>query len=134
MGEAELGEMVRYLVLVTVLFVLTTQTAQAGTRHKPHAPYWFVKDARCVHSHEASAWKWTPDFHPGYSYWNKYWTGLQFDKGTWQRANALLHSHVDPHTGNVRAIILHAYAIVREDGGSWREWPNSARMCGLPTF
>ena len=57
---------------------------------------------------------------------------MQFDLGTWQTANGYLHMHTDPHTGNPRLVILHAYAIVRHDG-DWHEWPNTARDCGLPT-
>jgi hypothetical protein len=119
------------LSAVVCSVLVATSTAQAST--KRHAPYWFVKEARCVHSHEAGAWKWTPTYHPGYTYWNHYWTGMQFVKSTWHTANVYLHMRTSPYTGNVRLIILHAYVIVRAAGGRWSAWPNTARMCGLPT-
>jgi hypothetical protein len=116
---------------VLVLSLAATSTAQASLNR---APWYFRQQAVCVHSHEAGAWRWTPTYHPGYSYWNKYWTGMQFMLGTWRTANHLLHRRDSPYTGNPRIIILHAYAIVRKDGGSWREWRNTANMCGLPTY
>ena len=129
MGEADLGEKVRYLALLFVCFFAVVGSSQATTR-KPHAPAWFVQQALCVHHYEAGAWKWTPSYHPGYTYWNHYWTGMQFNLGTWQTANKYLHYHTSPYTDSPRLIILHAYAIVRHDG-SWREWPKTARACGL---
>lgn len=98
-------------------------------------PRSFRVRAICVHNHEEHwSWRWSPRFHPHYSYWNHYYTGMQFAQSTWQRANGLLHSHVRATTNNATVIIRHAYVIVRQDGGSWREWPNSARECGLPTY
>ena len=114
-----------------ILLVVATSTAQASSHR--HVPGWFVKGAECVHSYEASKWKWTPSYHPGYTYWNRYWTGLQFLRSTWHRANVILHMWTPPGTGNKHLVILHAYAIYRSDGNSWREWPNTARLCGLPT-
>lgn len=115
--------------VVAVMALCATSTAQASP--KRHAPAWFVRQATCIHNHEEHwSWRWHEKWHPHYSYWNGYYTGMQFAKSTWQTANKLLHSHADPHTGNKRIIILHAYAIVRYDG-DWHEW-STAYMCGLP--
>lgn len=121
-----MGEKVRYLALAAVSLVLTVH------HHvKPHAPYWFVKQARCIHSHEEHiSWRWDSNYHPTYPYWNHYYTGMQFAGSTWRRANELLHSHASPTTGSPRIIIRHAYAIYREDGNSWREW-STDYLCGL---
>lgn len=116
---------------VTVCSVLVaTSTAQARLYR---APAWFVHDALCVHHYEAGAWKWTPTYHPGYTYWNKYWTGMQFVRSTWHTANVYLHMNTSPYTSSPRLIILHAYVIVKAAEGRWSAWPNSARLCGLPT-
>jgi hypothetical protein len=112
---------------------LAAQTAQ-GSMYR--APAWFDRQATCVHQHEEHwYWRWTPSFHPLYSYWNGYYTGMQFAGSTWERANRILHRRDSPRTGNRRIVILHAWAIVRHDGGSWREWRGTAdRYCGLPVY
>ena len=122
------------LVVLATMLVLPAQ-AFAG-RVRRHAPYWFVRQATCVHQHEEHwYWRWTPLFHPLYSYWNGYYTGMQFAGSTWYRANRLLHRRDTPYTGDKRIVILHAWAIVRQDGGSWREWRGTAdRYCGLPVY
>lgn len=123
------------LLLVVLATMLVLPVSAFAARHRRHAPYWFVRQATCVHMHEEHwSWKWTPWFHPNYDYWNHYYTGMQFAGSTWERANRLLHRHDSPLTGLKRIVILHAYAIVRQDGGSWREWPNSGRECGLPMY
>lgn len=80
-------------------------------------PPWFYKQALCVHSHEGS-WSDTGD---------PYWGGMQFALSTWHRAGGSgLPSNASP-----KEQIYRAYQIWKQDGGSWREWPNTARMCGL---
>lgn len=122
------------LVVLATMLVLPVQ-AFAG-RQRRHAPSWFVPKATCVQQHEEHwYWRWTPTFHPLYSYWNGYYTGMQFAGSTWRRANRLLGSHVSPTTNSKRIIIRHAYAIVKQDGGSWREWRGTADVyCGLPVY
>lgn len=65
--------------------------------------------------------------------------GLQFLLGTWNRASAASGGRV-PSLGSLsevaaqppRVQVYAAYVIVSQDGGSWREWPQTARACGLP--
>lgn len=67
-----------------------------------------------------------------------YGGGLQFLVGTWNRAAA--RNRAVPYAGSLSEIaaqppmvqILAMWEIVRQDGGSFREWPNTGRACGLP--
>lgn len=120
----------KLLPMVIALVVVLPGTAKASV------PDRFVRQAVCVHQHEEHwSWRWTPTFHPTYSYFNGYYTGMQFALSTWRRANRLLHSHVSAYTNSKREVIRHAYAIVRQDGGSWREWRGTADVyCGLPVY
>ena len=79
-------------------------------------PAWFRAQALCVHSYEGS-WADTGD---------PYWGGLQFADSTWARAGG--SGHASDHSVNEQ--IYRAYVIYRQDGGSWSEWPNTAKMCG----
>lgn len=64
--------------------------------------------------------------------------GMQFMVGTWNRA-ADLSGGILPHVRYTAEIgnrpvweqVLAAWLIVRQDGGSWGEWPNTSRSCGL---
>lgn len=66
-----------------------------------------------------------------------YGGGLQFTLSTWNRAAALSGGAV-PFAASTWAIarqpprvqLLAAFLIVRQDGGSWREWPQTSRACG----
>jgi hypothetical protein len=66
-----------------------------------------------------------------------YGGGMQFTLGTWNRAADLSHGRV-PHARSnaeiakqpARVQLLAAYLIVQQDGGSWREWPQTSRACG----
>lgn len=68
---------------------------------------------------------------------NGYGGGMQFLVGTWNRAAELSHGMV-PRVWSQSAIaaqrarvqIYAAWLIVRQDGGSWREWPQTSRACG----
>jgi hypothetical protein len=68
---------------------------------------------------------------------NSYGGGMQFTIGTWNRAAGLSRGAV-PYASATSAIatmparvqIFAAYLIVRSDGGSWREWPQTSRACG----
>lgn len=69
---------------------------------------------------------------------NGYGGGLQFTLGTWNRAAAMSAGAV-PFAMSQSSIaaqppatqIYAAFLIVRQDGWSWREWPNTSRACGL---
>jgi hypothetical protein len=69
---------------------------------------------------------------------NGYGGGLQFLLSTWISAARLSRGAV-PYLSSATEIareppamqILAAYFIVRNDGGSWREWPWTSRACGL---
>lgn len=69
---------------------------------------------------------------------NGYGGGMQFLLGTWNRAAGLSHGLV-PYVSSQSGIamqspatqILAAWFIVQQDSGSWREWPNTSRACGL---
>lgn len=83
----------------------------------PVVPSWFVSQALCIHSHEGS---WTDTGDP-------FWGGMQFMLSTWVNAGGTgLPSAASPSEQ-----IYRAYVVWKKDGGSWREWPNTARMCGL---
>lgn len=67
-----------------------------------------------------------------------YGGGLQFTLGTWNRAASLSGGRVSyaasesgiaaqPPAEQMYAALM----IVRQDGGSWSEWPNTSRACGL---
>lgn len=121
-------------------------------------PTWFVEDALCVHS--GSHYTHTRQHGPpeyvlwGHGYWrtwkttgngegawptvNSYGGGLQFTLGTWNRAAGLSHGAVPVASSNssiaaqpAAVQILAAWLIVTQDDGSWREWPNTSRACGL---
>lgn len=91
----------------------------------PHA---FYLQAMCVHSHEGA---WPDDTGNGFG------GGLQFMVSTWNTA-ARLSGGVLPYVSTTAEIgrlspmtqIYGAYMIVLNDG-SWREWPQTARMCRL---
>lgn len=48
--------------------------------------------------------------------------------GTWERAGGAATSWV---TAPPAEQFYRAWIIWRQDGGSWREWPNTSRACGL---
>ena len=67
-----------------------------------------------------------------------YGGGLQFMLGTYNRAAGLAKgklpyaaSRADVSRLPAAAQIYAAYMIWRQDGGSWREWPETSRACGL---
>lgn len=74
--------------------------------------------------------------------WNNvnslYGGGLQFMTGTWNRAAGLAHgklryahSHADISRMTWAEQVYGALMIVTQDGGSWREWPETSVACGL---
>jgi hypothetical protein len=127
-------------VIIAALLFGIFMTAIARAAHEHHGrhfavPSWFRKDANCIHSIEAPNWRWSPSFHPGYSYWNGYYTGMQFAPSTWERANQLLGLRTNPANASKLSVMLHAEAIVKYDalsGNAWREWYPDNIKCGLP--
>lgn len=74
--------------------------------------------------------------------WNNvnslYGGGLQFMLGTYNRAAGLAKgklpyaaSKADISRLPAAAQVYAAFMIWRQDGGSWREWPETSRACGL---
>lgn len=63
-----------------------------------------------------------------------YGGGLSFTVGTWNRAGApYARSTYDIARASPKEQIRRLLVIVRQDGGSYREWPQTSRACGLPT-
>jgi|SRR5579884_494062 len=107
-------------------------------RQRRHADYWI--DGRAY----VRTWN-VPDSVAGGSGeggWTdvnaSYGGGMQFTLGTWNRAAALSQERVPYASSNAGIAgepavvqILAAYLIVRQDGGSWREWPETSAACGL---
>ena len=121
-------------------------------------PIRFVADALCVHSgwHFNPFGHGRPDYILfGRRYWQawdapgngeggwhessgSYGGGLQFTLGTWNRAAAMsrgmvpyARSTLDIAAQKAGTQILAAYLVVQSDHGSWSEWPNTSRACGL---
>lgn len=84
-----------------------------------HAPAGWLSGALCVHSHESGDW---------HIHNEPYANGFQFMLGTWIRAGGSASTWV---TASPAEQLYRAYVIWRQDGGSWREWPNTSRACGL---
>ena len=58
-----------------------------------------------------------------------YANGFQFMLGTWERAGG---SSSTWQSATPREQVYRAWRIVvGQDGGSWREWPQTSRACGL---
>ena len=68
-----------------------------------------------------------------------YGGGMSFEVGTWNTAAGYSHGRIprvrstsDIAAQPPRVQIQAALYVVAHDG-DWREWPNTARACGLPT-
>lgn len=84
-----------------------------------HAPAWWLPGALCVHSHESGNWH---IYNPPYA------NGFQFTLYTWQSVGGSASNWV---SASPREQLYRAWLVWKRDGGSWREWPNTSRMCGL---
>lgn len=95
-----------------------------GKRHAAYrfGHFYFRRTAK-TYSNGEGAW------HGSVS--SLYGGGLQFMLGTWHRAGGSGVSTVDIANASPAEQIYRAFRIVRDDGGSWREWPNTSRACGL---
>jgi len=120
----------------------------------------FVEGALCVHSgwHYTSHrqhgqpeyvlwgrgyWRTSKTWSNGEGSWtgtvgNLYGGGMSFMVGTYNRAAGLSRGAVAfvASTSGIAARspaeqLLATWMIVQQDGGSWREWPQTSRACGL---
>jgi hypothetical protein len=121
------------LAVAVAALTLTATATPATTRHHAavtsqkswpvphgwHAPHAWLVGAICVHSHESGDWH---IVNPPYA------NGFQFTLGTWIRAGGVASSWA---SASPREQVYRAWIIWRGDSGSWREWPNTSRMCGL---
>lgn len=89
-------------------------------------------------------WYWrtwdVPDSEPGGSGeggWTatsdpRYGGGLSFTIGTWNRAGApYANSTYEIARASPQEQIRRLWVIVKGDGGSFREWPQTSRACGV---
>ncbi len=101
--------------LKKILLALHSRFHAAPTR-PPHYSEWL-----CIHSGEG-AW----NANTG----NGFYGGLQFMQGTWERNGGLKYaSRADLATPLEQ--MWTAEQAWRESGGSFSQWPNTARACGL---
>lgn len=88
----------------------------AAPSRPPHYSEWL-----CIHDGEGS---WTANTGNGF------YGGLQFMQGTWERNGGLKYaSRADLATPLEQMWV--AESAWRESGGSFSQWPNTARYCGL---
>jgi hypothetical protein len=83
-------------------------------------------------------WKTAGNGEAAWSTVNAYGGGMQMLVSTYNRAAAMSHGRLSAVRSNAEiaglpaaAQIYAAYLIVQQDHGSWREWPNTSRACGL---
>lgn len=116
---------IRCIAIITAALTLLVLPPLAGASvpARWHAPAWWLRDALCVHQHEA-AWNndgVTWDGHP-----SPYHGGLQFLLSTWSSVGGV----GDPAFASPREQLYRAWLVWKRDGGSWREW-GTAGDCGL---
>lgn len=78
----------------------------------------------CIAEYEAE-----PPWNPATNTGNGYYGGLQFLLSTWQNHGGAGR----PDQATIPEQEAVADAVVRSDGGSYREWSTASR-CGLPTY
>jgi hypothetical protein len=78
----------------------------------------------------ARTWKTWSNGEGSWHVWDPpYANGFQFLLGTWERAGGAASTW---RSASPREQVYRAWRIVHgQDGGSWREWPNTSRACGL---
>lgn len=147
------------VLLVALVALMCASAAQARTawvryvapNHHDHRSHWlrslshhFIADAMCVHDgwHHAAR----PPLYPrtwdvpnsirggtGEASWHDdgspYYNGFQFAASTWRRAGGSPSTLVwaSPAEQLYRVYVI----VMRQDHGSWSEWPWTARACGL---
>lgn len=106
------------LLLYLLFLALAVERARPATGGRFAVPAWWLPGALCVHRHESTDWH---IVNPPYS------GGMQFTTYTWQSVGGRgIAAWASPAEQLYRA-----WLVWRRDGGSWREWPNTSRMCGL---
>lgn len=127
----------------------------AQSRHHFLVPASFYPKALCVHDgwHYRRVWKPWQIRHATYRFgaygfvrtwktwsngeaaWDEhsssYGGGLQFMLSTWHRAGGAAYTTWQIASASPREQIYRMYRIVRQDNGSFGEWPNTSRACGL---
>jgi hypothetical protein len=115
-------------------------------------PAWFITEALCVHDgwhyrlarrgdrtvyvfrgqRFARTWKTWSNGEAGWHTVNAYAGGMQFLLSTWNRAGRPYAASLAQAAGKIPyEQIRRAFVITRQDHGSWHEWPNTSRACGL---
>ena len=110
--------------VATLLSIVFVHFHPAPHVARPAFPAGWLTEARCIHEHESLDWHRTTDWlgHPSRDH-----GGMQIDVDTWRAFGG----RGDPAGASPRVQLEVAYRIWRHDGGSWREWPVSSRVCGL---
>jgi hypothetical protein len=103
--------------------MLAALALPAPAEAHPHPALWAwyrTSGAKCVHSFEGS---WTDPGAP-------YWAGFQFSLSFQQTyaPHRLATKGTADHWKPFRQVLV-VRRVVRQDG--WRQWPNTARICGL---
>jgi hypothetical protein len=114
---------IRALLLGAVVAALWLPGA-AQARKWPRPPAWWLPGAWCVHRHESV------DFH---IHNDPYANGWQFMLGTWENAGGAASTWItaSPAEQLYRVWIVYSRDRRTGDHDGWREWPNTARACGL---
>lgn len=114
--RSRLGEQTRATrALRRQLVTMSRRFHQAPTR-PPHYNEWL-----CIHGGEG-AW----NANTG----NGYYGGLQFSQSTWTRNGGLRYASRADLASPLEQMWT-AEGAWRESGGSFSQWPNTARACGL---
>jgi hypothetical protein len=111
------------VLTIALVTLLLATTAAAAKRPLHRFPHWWYLQAVCVHRGESHNWR---IVNPPYA------GGFQFMLSTYNRVggrDAGSLSDLASHIPNEQ--YFHAWLVWKQDGGSWREWPNTSRACGL---
>jgi hypothetical protein len=108
-------------VVVTALAFASTAAAQAPWMRWRPSPSW-MRAALCIHAHESTNWHLVNA---------PYFGGMQFLLSTWYRAGGSGGSLWAAARSSPREQLYRAWKVWLQDGGSWREWPTTSRICGV---
>jgi hypothetical protein len=108
--QKRLGVRVRELLALERRF-------KAEPNRPPHYAQWL-----CIHGYEAT-W---------YDHNAPYYGGLQFSHDTWARNGGHKYAPEADQATPLQQMWI-AESAWAESGGSFSQWPNTARYCGLPT-
>jgi hypothetical protein len=107
----------RVVARIHELMALHKRFREAPER-PPHYNEWL-----CIHGGEGA---WTSNTGNGY------YGGLQFSHDTWERNGGHRYASEANLASPLEQMWI-AESAWRESGGSFSQWPNTARACGLPT-